>query len=356
MTSSPCPWLDETSSILLWPQLKEPLPRSWFDRLLGRKKPPKPVDEIFLDGRVLSHTSGRVDLEQPFNVLLSVWPYDDHPGVIELNVTLRAVSPIHSTQQPNTSLQLRTVWPDDKHTVQQRKQGYQHFCRPESFVELWKALTVFSDIHNQPRPSGLVLENLDVQDLRELESYNELISCISCGSLDVTVTGQEVFQCNDCGYLGGEGLERKREQERLAAIEAMTTDERFAKCKDLLTDARHMMSACAGSLVDVMRRQVSGEPGRYEEYDPWTSDIGHTAFSELQHIKRALSHAAELMPQLASRFHAASVNVHHAALADAHEIKSNRKDIREGLETGLAWIDALLDEWSTLSPESGKPR
>lgn len=273
-------FFDDHNAIPLYPRLTAARKRHWLARILGiGKSQLPPVDAITLDSPKLVHTSRCVDLERPFHVSLSVWPYPEHPETVELNLRLR---------QSSATLEMRTVWPASRQAVGERKRGYQHFCAPTLFAELWQVLARYSEIHNSPWDATALDLPDDPRELAGLSSHNTLHACVSCESLNVLVTGAEIYTCKDCGYVGGEGLARRVEMEREAALEQLSPEERRKRGLSELQSSAHMLSATIGDL-NQLRNMTS------DSNDELRQEIGFRVLQDLYETLQGLRVAHKLL-------------------------------------------------------------
>ncbi len=80
--------------------------------------------------------------------------------------------------------------------------------------------------------------------LREPLSDNE---CAACGSQAVQATAPGCYVCSACGYEGGTGQQRAKEEAKIARMASMSSAERFEKGRSSLREAGMLLEAADGT-------------------------------------------------------------------------------------------------------------
>mgnify|MGYP007022320200 CR=1 FL=1 len=275
-----------------WPARKRAT--SWWKRLMGQgpQKDDPPLGELRLleDGLAFRNSNGEqvshIVWEAPFTVQLSAWPYDpsQQGNTAELNLLLRP----RDMAAGGTPLALRTLWPTDSLPVGlSHKQEFFPFVDPVFFKALWSWLSVCLSVHGSALPRGGDM-NVDDAILGDLHSHNEVFTCVSCQSQDVTLLAARVYRCNQCGYEGGPGMADLLKQRRRMAIERMPPDERRESALNDYREARRLLLSAQGTMKALYAYTYRGNRDEAElERSQEAMGIARMVIEALEHIEEA---------------------------------------------------------------------
>jgi len=114
-----------------------------------------------------------------------------------------------------------------------------------------------------PAAVGLCFALVPIYRARKMRAVERMRlptdACIACGARDLERVAPEVFRCQRCGFVGGEGMPALQRQLRLQKIEQLTHEQRRLFAIENLREARLALSsaetllddAASGSLVDM---------------------------------------------------------------------------------------------------------
>ncbi len=74
-------------------------------------------------------------------------------------------------------------------------------------------------------------------------------SCVACEGADLTPLGPGAYRCNACGYEGGSGLQKMKDDQRRAQIDALSPEARRAAGRRDLIEARDYLKAAQSTFV-----------------------------------------------------------------------------------------------------------
>lgn len=74
-------------------------------------------------------------------------------------------------------------------------------------------------------------------------------SCVACDGTDLTPLGPGAYRCNACGYEGGSGLQKMKDDQRRAQIDALSPQARRDSARRDLIEARDYLKAAQSTFV-----------------------------------------------------------------------------------------------------------
>jgi len=235
----PTPWLATCPTIHLFPRI-EPEPSGLVSRLVSlMHRPPSPIGVIELSTTGVTSTRGHgaVAWEERVSVHVSRWqPGPDAPG--ELALEIRGSTGHVGLRAPWPAASLATLEAPEK------REAFA-FVQPVTVEPLWRTLSWFAVVHGRRAMPSLDWPSSDT--LRQLESAGDVMSCVSCGSYDLTMHGADAYVCRACTYEGGDGWARRARREHLAKLDALSGRARSRAIAKLLDDARFNASAAVGA-------------------------------------------------------------------------------------------------------------